>query len=74
MPKDTFAISIVVAAELRYGAILKASPKLSRIDGVRIDGVRVDRWGQSGSMGSESLIYGVKATLLSTHAQRIVER
>lgn len=30
MPKETFAISIVVAAELRYGVMRKDSPKLTR--------------------------------------------
>ena len=41
MPKDTFAISIVVAAELRYGAILKASPKLSRQVEAVLEGIDI---------------------------------
>jgi tRNA(fMet)-specific endonuclease VapC len=41
MPKDTFAISIVVAAELRYGAILKASPKFSRQVEAVLEGIDI---------------------------------
>ena len=41
MPKNTFAISIVVAAELRYGAILKASPKFSRQVEAVLEGIDI---------------------------------
>lgn len=41
MPREIFAISIVVAAELRYGVIRKASPKLTqRVEAV-LEGIDI---------------------------------
>ncbi len=41
MPREIFAISIVVAAELRYGVVCKASPKLSqRVEAV-LEGIDI---------------------------------
>ena len=41
MPREVFAISIVVAAELRYGVVRKASPKLAqRVEAV-LEGIDI---------------------------------
>lgn len=41
MPRTTFAISIVVAAELRYGVIRSASPRLARQVEAVLEGIDI---------------------------------